>query len=440
MKKRLIQSFVGALALVATLGVPAPVAANSDVERVKVKSTAAVAWTGSVNATTPHVRRVPECQNVGCDVVDIKVDLPRALERTPGGVHIKLRLVDALLDDSVGFVVYDQRRQVVAHAAAQIGPARSVILPNKDAHYVGYVYYNPMVPELGSSHLRYEAYARFEPTATYPGPVSDLLPDLEALPQRVVTFDSPFTFFDDVVSAQYPTCFQKSEVEERGYRLCLRLGQAMANVGRGPLDIRYSTPTGQRPASVPGYQRVYRSDGAYYELPSLGDMDYHPVHSHYHFHGFAISELWQVDASGNVIGTEPVASGQKNGFCAADTQIHWWDPNGPKAAVQSYPAPRCLDPLPRDPNLPDDGDEHFAHGIGEGWEDEYGWPLPDQSVEVSKVKDGTYALRTTVDPENLLKEEDDSNNCSQVLVTLTGLASGTPQASLVANSARSCPS
>ena len=432
-KLRLIPAmFAGAVALVASLAIPAPAVAYDGGERVVVKSTSAASWTGSVQAAAPRVKHVPQCVDTGCDTVTIKVDLPRWLENKPGGVHVKLQLVGATPDDSVGFVVYDQRKKVVAESSAQVGPARSVLLPSKNARYTAFVYYNPMARELGSPKLTYQAYARFEHQATYPGPVSDLLPDLQALPQRYMTFESPVTFFDDTVSPEYPSCF-KSEVEEQGAKLCFRFGQAMANIGQGPMDIRYSTPIGQKPERVPGYQRVYRTDGTYYELPSLGDMEYHPIHSHYHFHDFALSELWLVDGNGNIIGNAPVASGRKNGFCAADTELFWWNPSGPKASVQSFPAPRCLES-----QSVSNGREYYKHGISRGWADEYWWALPDQMIEVSGLTNGTYALITKVDPENLVREEHDGNNCNLVLVTLSGLTSAQPTATPVANSARSC--
>jgi len=434
LRKRLVSAlFVVTTLLAGSLISATPVAAQGGGSQVVVESTSATYWSGKLRATSPRVKNIPECQQTGCDTVGLRVDLPRKLEGKPGGVHVKLQLVGATPDDSVGLVIYNHKKQIVAHSSAQVGPARSVLLPSTNGRYTAYVYYNPMARELGSPKLTYEAYARFEAKPTYPGPVRDLLPDLQALEQRYVTFQSPVTFFDDTVSLEYPSCF-KSEVEEQGAKLCFRFGQAMANVGQGPMDVRYSTPPGDKPEKVAGYQRVYRTDGTFYELPSVGDMHYHPIHTHYHFEDFAVSELWAVDGQDNLTGTAPVASGRKNGFCAADTELYWWNAEGPKASVQTFPAPRCLDPQTVDP----DGTAHYKHGISPGWADEYWWALPDQMIEVSGVYDGRYALVTKVDPVNKIREMNDGNNCNLVIVNLSGLKTSAPTAAMVANSSRSC--
>lgn len=82
------------------------------------------------------------------------------------------------------------------------------------------------------------------------------------------------------------TSYFRSEVEEQGARLCLRFSQAMSNVGEGPVDVRFLAPAGQWPPAVRGAQRIHRSDGSFVDIPSVGDMHYHPIHSHYHFEDF----------------------------------------------------------------------------------------------------------------------------------------------------------
>lgn len=363
---------------------------------------------------------MPECRQTGCDRAEVAVRLPAGLRARPGGVELSIRSVGATPDDSLGFAVYQGRRRV-ALADAQIGTSRSVWLPKANARYTVYVFYNPFVPELGSPSVRYEGLAENENTPRTSG-VVELLPDLEALPQRFATFDQPPPFFGDE-AAPGSSCF-RSEVEEQGARLCLRFGQAMSNIGDGPVDVRFTTPAGQRPPEVPGAQRVHRSDGSVVDIPSVGVMHYHPIHSHYHFEDFSLSELWAVDASGEPTGDGPVATGKKNGFCMADTEMAWWARKG--NAPQSYPAPRCLDPEPDSPA----GTDAFKNGISRGWADEYWWALPDQMIEVSALRDGTYALVTRVDPADKIRELDDDNNCVRIPVTLTGIATGTPRAAL----------
>lgn len=400
------------LAALLLLLTPSAVAGPTGPAAVVVNSDRPDFWKGEVRKSDPRLRDVPECRTNGCDRAFVSVQLPAALRAKPGGVELAIRAVGATPDDSLGFAVYQGARRV-ALADAQIGPARSVWLPKSSARYTVYVFHNPFVPELGSDVLRYEGLLENENS---PRPSSrELLPDLEALPQRYATFETPPPFFDDV-AAPGSSCF-RSEVEEQNARTCLRFGQAMSNVGNGPVDVRYSTPAGQRPHEVPGSQRIYRADGTYRDVPSVGVMHYHPIHDHYHFEDFSISTL--ENSSGAV-----VATGKKNGFCMADTEMPWWARKG--NAPQSYPAPRCLEPEPSSPP----GVDAFKNGISRGWADEYWWALPDQMIEVSSLTDGTYTLVTHVDPNDKLHEVAERNNCVRIPITLSGLATATPKAVL----------
>lgn len=387
---------------------------------VVVGSNRPVFFHGKVLEHDPRLRDVPECRSNGCDRVTVAVRLPAGLRHRPGGVELAVRTVGATPDDSLGFAVYQGKRRV-AVSDAQVGTSNSVWLPKTDARYTVYVFYNPFVPELGSPVVRYEGMLENEDSPREPV-VRDLLPDLLVLPQRFATFDTPPPFFGDSAEPG-SSCFQ-SEIEEQGAVRCLRFGQAMANVGDGPADVRFTTPAGQRPPEVPGSQRIHRSDGTYVDVPSVGVMHYHPIHSHYHFEDFSVSELWTTDAAGKPVGAAPVAVGKKNGFCMSDTEIFWWARKG--NAPQSFPAPRCLDPEPTSPP----GVDAFKNGIAVGWADEYWWALPDQMIEVSGLTDGTYLLITHVDPANKIRELAEDNNCVRVPITLTGLATASPQAAL----------
>ncbi|MEV6872938.1 lysyl oxidase family protein [Amycolatopsis sp. NPDC051128] len=392
---------------------------------VVVRSDRPEFWRGQVLLKDPRTRDVPECRQNGCDRAEVEVRLPARLRNTPGGVELAIRTVGATPDDSLGFAVYRGNRRV-ALADAQLGAARSVWLPKTDARYTVYVFANPYVPETASPSVRYEGLAENE-TVERRGS-QELVPDLEALPQRLVTFDTPPPFGGDI-AAPGASCF-RSEVEDQGAKRCLRFGQAMANVGDGPVEVRFSMPTGQRPPEVVGSQRIHRADGTFTDIPSVGVMHYHPIHQHYHFEDFSVSQLWAADATGAPTGSGPAASGKKNGFCMADSEIEWWGRKGD--APQSFPAPRCLYPEPASPP----GIDAFKSGISRGWSDEYWWALPDQMIDVSSLTDGTYVLVTRVDPANKLRELDESNNCVRIPVTLTGLATATPKAELGAQASR----
>jgi hypothetical protein len=103
-------------------------------------------------------------------------------------------------------------------------------------------------------------------------------------------------------------------------------------------------------------------------------MHYHQIHGHFHFEDFSQSTLHVVAPSG-LPKSAPLASGRKNGFCMADTEMHWWGLTGD--AAQSYPAPRFLEP-----QATVGGGVYSKNGISRGWADEYTWDPSDQMIEV----------------------------------------------------------
>ncbi|MEL7335938.1 MAG: lysyl oxidase family protein, partial [Planctomycetota bacterium] len=57
-------------------------------------------------------------------------------------------------------------------------------------------------------------------------------------------------------------------------------------------------------------------------------------------------------------------------------------------------------------------------GISAGYSDVYSAALDDQWIDVTDVPDGTYWLEITADPEDNIREIDETNNRSRVQVTL----------------------
>ena len=69
-------------------------------------------------------------------------------------------------------------------------------------------------------------------------PLRRMLPDLEVLAPSVATFGHPEPIFGDS-APDGSSCFS-SEIDEQGARVCLRFGQRAANIGSGPVDVRWS--------------------------------------------------------------------------------------------------------------------------------------------------------------------------------------------------------
>jgi hypothetical protein len=409
-------------ALVATLAaltLTAAPAASSDRHGVRVSDAGpARFWSGTVRSDGPTTPRIPECATVHCDRLTLTVALPPGTWRRPGGVQVAIRWAGAT-EGALGLFVYRGHRRVAASNAG-VGIAQSLLIPSAaNGIYQVYVAYgttfgavdpDPVIPYEGLAEVEYNPRVK---------PLRDLLPDLQALPQENVTYDNPGSIFGDTAPPGQ-SCFN-SEIEEQGAVQCLRFDQVLQNAGEGPVELRFDREAGVR-QDEPVAQRIFSSDGTY-DDHDAGLVEFHGVHGHYHFKGFAQSELWLADASGTPVGTAPAAVGDKVSFCVADTDLISFGRKGD--GPLSYPAPDCLDPKQVVGTT-----EYFWYGMTRGWADRYNWYLPDQYIDTAGLADGTYVLFTRVDPENKLIEANDTNNCGTVLVTLTGLATATPRAEL----------
>jgi hypothetical protein len=377
-------------------------------------------WTGDVPRHGVAIPSIPECAVDSCDHTKIKVKLPKNIWRQrAGGLEISIRWQGGFTD-ILGLYVYRDATRVAASEAG-VGLAQSVLIPSApDGTYHVYVRYMPG-GESGAIHYEGLAEVEYPPAAD---PPRDLLPDLQARPQEHVTFDRPLFDLFEPPPPPGQNCFDSERVE-LGAVLCLRFDQIMANIGEGPMDLRFSRQAGVL-QDEPAVQRVYHSTGGHREV-SAGLVEFHGVHGHYHFVGFAQSVLWATDGAGNRAGTGPVSTGRKVSFCMADTDLDAWGVkgNGPT----SYPAPDCLEPDSTTGTV-----ENFKQGMTNGFADRYTWDLPAQFVEASGLPNGVYRLETTVNPERTLLEANYANNCVVVLVELSGMGTPTPHAEFVESS------
>jgi hypothetical protein len=382
-------------------------------------------WTGTVSSTGPRTGNVAPCRDVHCDKLELRVNLPRNIWQRPGGLQVAIRW-DGATEGALGMYVY-RDNMLVAKSVAGVGIAQSVIIPSaRNGTYFVYVSYgvtfgavdpDPVIGYEGLAEVEYKPVVQ---------PVRDLLPDLASLPQDNVTYDNPGTIFDDTAQPGQ-SCFD-SERAEQGASQCLRFDQVLQNIGTGPLELRFTRQSGVFQDEDVA-QRVYRSDDTFVDRPA-GQVEFHDVHGHYHFKGFALSELWAMDASGN-LGTAPARAGDKVSFCVADTDLIAWGQKGD--AAMSYPAPDCLEPKEIVGTT-----EFFSYGMSRGWADRYNWFLPDQMIDTHGLPDGRYVLFTRVDPENKLLESSEANNCGSVIVDLSGLGTAQPHADLL-GTGPACP-
>jgi hypothetical protein len=177
----------------------------------------------------------------------------------------------------------------------------------------------------------------------------------------------------------------------------LRFSTTFLNVGEGPLVIvGDGDPASGEMAAA---QRIERRRGGRLERPA-GSLAMDGEHGHWHMQDFTTFELWTHDDTGDL--GELVASTGKGSFCAMDTAMI--TPATENAAKEAG-FWEC---------------DAFEQGISAGWSDIYPASLPGQQLDLADVPDGPYAVRTVVDPLDLLLELDETNNDAVAYIEIAG--------------------
>lgn len=235
--------------------------------------------------------------------------------------------------------------------------------------------------------------------------VKRLLPDLAPLVPEEVS--GPVTTFMMPLGADAPVvvdgCFMDERVR-KGAARCLRFDGIVANMGKGPLELAFEVDPDRRQAVAT--QRIFLADGRVQDrFATL--TEYHPTHLHFHVKDFYVATLWASDETGTRLGTEPVATGDKSGFCPEDSEPLVED-------SESFGHYSCF--------TEDERGYGAAQvvGISSGWKDIYRYELPDQYVEITDVEDGYYLLELRIDPNDVFSESNEKNNVTCALIHLRG--------------------
>jgi hypothetical protein len=183
----------------------------------------------------------------------------------------------------------------------------------------------------------------------------------------------------------------------------LRFANTVSNHG-GPLEITVD-------ANKRIYQNVYDAlwGGSVVDSRMVGsDLIFHPTHNHFHFADFARYDLLVQDSRG-AFRRSPRQS-QKTTFCIIDYR-------------------RVNAPGPSSPGYTTCGDD--VQGLSAGWGDTYTADLPDQWIVLgsSRLANGNYAIRSTADPYNKLRESNEGNNEGIVYFSVVNgeiVSTGTP--------------
>jgi hypothetical protein len=164
------------------------------------------------------------------------------------------------------------------------------------------------------------------------------------------------------------------------------------NSGAGALEV-VAGETGSAGRNV--YQRVFLGNGGSY-LHLAGTFEWHEAHSHIHFEDYALYTLQLAGAPG---GSQRTSA--KTTFCIMDTnQIDL-----------------SLPDAPNNPNYTTCGD--LVQGMDVGWGDKYGYWLAGQDIDITGLDDGDYTLTIEVDPKSHLRESNDDDNTSCILLRIS---------------------
>jgi hypothetical protein len=181
-------------------------------------------------------------------------------------------------------------------------------------------------------------------------------------------------------------------IDSQAQRKFLRFSNHIWNHGPGVLEFWGAFNPEKETVRVA--QNIYREDGSFLQYSS-GEFHFHPIHGHWHWEGFSSYEVWSLATNGNLDGL--LASSDKVGYCLRD--IAPYDDSQPSTPGYSS----CY---------------WARQGLSVGWLDTYRENISGQVVEISHLPEGVYALRSTVDPQNIIREVDDSNNSAIVYFAL----------------------
>jgi hypothetical protein len=146
-------------------------------------------------------------------------------------------------------------------------------------------------------------------------------------------------------------------------------------------------------------QHIHTADGGWREV-LVGDFVWHPTHDHWHFDEFTLYELWTLKADHSL--DQVVASSDKLSYCVIDSDVVDRELPG-FSPRRSYA--NC---------------GQRQQGLSVGWGDTYKSFLDGQSLDLTGLPDGFYALTSRVNPNGVIRETDYTNNSTRAYLALLG--------------------
>ncbi len=181
----------------------------------------------------------------------------------------------------------------------------------------------------------------------------------------------------------------------------VRFDSRLANIGRGPMEVRPNNFKNCRKGERHASQVIYHDndDNKFFNRRvdkdvsrrSAGCMVFHPAHNHWHFEAAARYTLSRPDSQRNIL-----VRARKMSFCLRDTE------RVPES-FGTFNQPLYYGECGR--NTP--------QGISRGWLDLYSSDLVGQALKLpARVRTGVLCLTIEVDPRNELRESNESNQHS----------------------------
>lgn len=242
-----------------------------------------------------------------------------------------------------------------------------------------------------------------------------VLPNLRSIPPFEITFLTPLWVYGPSVDPiqQATGCFADEILLEGSPNgRCLRFSAGPENAGPGTLELRYKPHefVGNDPTVHPVHQRIHYADGSHVdgEPGSAGTTELHASHGHYHYDNMYNYELYRVVEPGVF---HKIAPGNKRGFLPlSEVMADWFQfTQQPKMSWKPWQDPEWWQWAVPDPSI------EGAFRIPGGWGDVYEYNRTGQFVDFPVNPDtspasGTYLLRTHADKDDLIVENDETDN------------------------------
>ncbi len=217
-------------------------------------------------------------------------------------------------------------------------------------------------------------------TAAPESVTSGLLPDLEVLPPRNLRVEV---------------------LDWKSGRPYFRFGNYLVNTGEGPLELWADLEPDQEAIRVS--QWIYRRGEQDPLEIEVGRFVHHQAHDHWHLDNFVLYELYRSNSQGELL--ERLHSSGKTGYCMVDTETA-----PQRVEVEEIRAEQAVYQSCR----------NRRQGLSVGWVDIYHYWYAGQSLEMGTKPFGIYALRSVVDPDNIVREADEHNNKYTVYFLIEG--------------------